>query len=327
MIRSCVYWPAGEAIEALEGAELEAAMVDQNSVVWVDFEAPDEASRREASEFLVRRGVHPLIVEDCFSPVGRAKIEEIGETVAVFLHGAELRAEEIEHVRIAAVFGATWIVTVRTGFVEAVEAAWKRVMRRGKEVMARGPDAVLHAVADDLVDDYVPILRQLNGKIVVLEKEVFQGEAPEGFLEKAHAIRTSLLRLRHIATPQREILVALSSRDFASVHRHNLLYFRDVFDHAIRAIEAIDLERALVGDIIQIHFAQSSSRLSEVMKRLTVITTIFMPLSVVAGIGGMSEWSMMTGPENWYWSYPLFGAGLVAMGYGTYRFLHAKRWI
>jgi magnesium transporter len=144
-------------------------------------------------------------------------------------------------------------------------------------------------------------------------------------------LRRNLLSLRKSLVYEREILVKLCRRDSPFISEKAIYNYRDIYDHLAKFFEVIELCRELIATIMEIHLsminnqmAMLANKTNRVVRRLTLITTIFMPLTMLAGIGGMSEWSMMTGPQNWRIAYPAFMAAMVAIGVASY---HLLRWL
>jgi len=127
--------------------------------------------------------------------------------------------------------------------------------------------------------------------------------------------------------PLREVLDKLGHQDDELIQPATLVYLRDVYDHTVQVMDQIEVQRDIVTGLLEMYLSSVSYKLNEVLKRLTIITTIFMPLSVIAGIGGMSEWTMMTGgAAHWRLAYPLFCLGLAVIGVLTYVFFKKKKW-
>ncbi len=144
-------------------------------------------------------------------------------------------------------------------------------------------------------------------------------------------LRRSLLGIRKSLFHEREILVKICRRDSPFITEATIYHFRDIYDHLVKFVEVIEVCREMIGTLMELHMslvnnelARVGNRTNQVVRRLTFITTIFMPLSFLAGVGGMSEWSMMTGPRNWRIAYPAFLGAMVIIGVGSYFIL---RWI
>lgn len=186
-------------------------------------------------------------------------------------------------------------------------------------------------ILDHIVDNKLLAIETLQDDLDVAEEDALRrGSAafdPSVLLE----LRRSLLAIRESLFHEREILVKICRRDSPFISETSIFRFRDIYDHLVKFVEIIEVCRELISSLLEIHLslvnnelARLGNRTNQVVRRLTFITTIFMPLSFFAGVGGMSEWSMMTGPENWRIAYPAFLAGMGVVGVISYFIL---RWL
>ena len=133
--------------------------------------------------------------------------------------------------------------------------------------------------------------------------------------------------MRRSVWPLRDVIDKLMRGGEELVRPQTAVYLKDVYDHTVQIMEQIEVMRDLVSGLLEMYLSSVSLKLNEVLKRLTVITTMFMPLTLLTGIGGMSEWTAMTGEQNRWWSYPALCLGLAALGFGTYVFFRRKKWV
>jgi magnesium transporter len=203
-------------------------------------------------------------------------------------------------------------------------------VRRNYEQARKGADFLLEVLLDDIVDEKFAAIEMLQDQLDIAEEEILQGVA-EFKPAKLMRLRRHLLLLRKSLVYEREILVKMCRRDSPFITEKAIYEFRDIYDHLAKFFEVIELCRELIANIIEIHLSMISNRMAmsanktnRVVRRLTMITTVFMPLTMLAGIGGMSEWSMMTGPQNWRIAYPAFMLVMVVIGIANYYML---RWI
>jgi magnesium transporter len=178
-------------------------------------------------------------------------------------------------------------------------------------------------VLDKLVDDYLPILDKLDDEIEWLEDQVLEKPQPKT-LQRILDLKNALMYLRRIMSPQRELMNRLSRDQFPMIDRHSQLYFRDLYDHLVRYHDLVESLRDIVSGTMEIYLNSTSLRLNEVMKALTVVSTIFLPLSFVAGVYGMNFDFM---PElYWKWGYPMVWGLFVAIVVGMLAYFKRQGW-
>lgn len=252
--------------------------------LWLDLSGePAEGIEEVGRAF----GLHPLAIEDCLHRNQRPKLEEFDGHVFLVIHllrqghGGNVKSDEL-HVFLA----RQWLLTVHDGGMEVVDRTFGRCLAEGS-AMAHGPSFLLHLLSDAVVDGYFPVLDAVGDEIEALEDAVIRAPT-RGRLNRIFALKRTLVQLRKVLSPQREVYNALSRRDYPYVDPRSALYFRDVYDHLVRAYEMLDSYRDLLANTLEAHLTTTSNRLGEVMRRLTIIATIFMPLSFVTGFFGMN---------------------------------------
>lgn len=297
--------------------------------VWIDLVNP---TREDLDALGEPFGLHPLAIEDCLDDLQVPKIEDFpGNTFVLFTRHSfsdgTLRIEEVDFF-----IGQGFLVSV-TAHPEAqgTQARLDETIRLDRAAVGKGPDFLLHVILDHIVDQKLVAIEALQDDLDTAEEDTLRrGSAafdPSGLLE----LRRSLLAIRKGLFHEREILTKICRRDSPFISEASIFRFRDIYDHLVKFVEIVEVCRELISSLLEIHLslvnnelARLGNRTNQVVRRLTYITTIFMPLSFFAGIGGMSEWSMMTGPGNWRIAYPAFLAGMAVIGVISYFIL---RWI
>lgn len=246
--------------------------------VWLDVSAPTE----DDLAWLARTyAFHPLAIEDCRHFNQRAKVEAYPDYLflslsAIRRHDSELVPQEME-----AFLGADFLITVHRDAHDALTQAryhWKANLRA---------DFLLYLIADHIVDTYFPLLDEIEEEIDELEDAVL-ASATQATLHRIFTLKQQLVALRRVIAPMREVMNMLASTRYTLIDEHTALYFRDVYDHLIRIYDLIETSRDLLGNVLDAYLSIISNRLNEVMKRLTLITTVFMPISFLVGFGGMN---------------------------------------
>lgn len=317
--------PAGKIREL---ATLEEALAARKSAgyLWLDFHGP---AREDLLPLVDAFGIHPLSVEDCLDDEQIPKIENFPTSTFLLVNayryaGKDLTVEERDFI-----LGSDYLVTVsRSEHPEPLRLA--ESIRLDLDCIRRGPDFLLQLVLDFTVDRKGSALEAIQDEIDEAEGKILQDTSLFHPAELMR-IRRQLLTLRKSLFHERETLVKACRRDSPFISEKAVYHFRDIYDHLAKYFEMVEISRDMITSLMEMYLSMinnqmslAANRTNRVMRRLTFITTIFMPLTLLAGIGGMSEWSMMTGPENWKVSYPVFFAAMLLIGLLSYYLL---RWV
>lgn len=279
--------------------------------VWVDVEAPGV----DELEMLQRLfNLHPLAVEDCLQRTMRPKIEDYDEHFFLVLHGVDsgLTHEEMNPVEVHAFLHQDFLVTVHDAPLQSVETLRTRVAAH-PELLAHGTDWLLHAVVDAVVDGFFPVLDDLERKVEVVERQVFDPDADP--LPLIFRLKKDVLHLRRMVGPQRDLLSILTAWEHPWVSPGIQRYFRDVYDHALRICDALDIFRDLLFGATDSYLSVVNNRMNAQMKVLSIVATIMLPLTLIASIYGMN-FAHLPGaghPHGFYWLLGGMGAILGGM--------------
>ncbi|MFT4921497.1 MAG: magnesium transporter [Haloarculaceae archaeon] len=264
--------------------------------------------------------LHPLTVEDVHNDV-RPKTEEFSEYSFTLVKDAELRRgertfeEEIDDEAVGIYLGEDWLVTLALAEVPAIDRVWESLLDEDRRLLQRGVDFVAYRVVDRLVDEYFEILDEIETQIETIEEEVLVSTEIET-LERINSVRRDLLAFRKIAWPTREAVTLLARGDPPFVAQETEKYYRDVADHLVQVVDLIETYRDLTNGARDIYLNTLSQSTNEVMKTLTLVATIFIPLTFVVGVYGMNfADSPFNMPElGWTFGYPavLVGMALIA---------------
>ncbi|MGH7962721.1 MAG: magnesium/cobalt transporter CorA, partial [Candidatus Binatia bacterium] len=297
-------------------------------VTWVNVEGLGNAET--ISQLGEIFGLHRLALEDVINVHQRAKVEPYGEHYFVVTRMAKLN-ESLETEQLSLFVGKDFVVTFQEGYPgDCLEPVRERVRHKRGRIRDAGFDYLAYALLDAVVDCYFPVLEEYGERLETLEDAII-AQSDRDTIAHVHAIKRDLLTLRRILWPQREALNALLRDETPLLTPETRLYLRDCYDHTVQLIDLVEAYRELASDLTDIYLSSVSNRTSEIMRVLTVITTIFIPLTFIAGIYGMnfnseaSPWNM---PElNWYWGYPfslaLMGVVVVAQLFFFWR----KGWL
>lgn len=288
------------------------------TMVWIDLEALDEP---EVSELLRPLAIHPLVVEDMVTDVNRPKVDNYGDYVYVALHSARWEDERPSLNELDIVVGMNFLITYHDTPTRSITAAHATLSRR-PDLLANGPAELLHYILDVLVDHYLPIMEHVSAEIDAIEDRVFDpGQPPDH--PRILRLKRGMSALRRIVGPQRDAVLALTRDEFRPIPQAMRPYLRDVYDRIARIHDLLDSYREEVSSVLELQITMTSNRLNEVIKRLTVLATIGLPLTVVTSYFGMNfEFG------EYKWAYPhLFALGLLlASGLATLWYLRRRGW-
>jgi magnesium transporter len=279
-----------------EGVADVPALLAAGARLWIESADGDH----ELTDFFGKvLGLHPLAVEDILQDRPSPKVEDYGAYLYVVAHapirvGIELRSYEVD-----LVWNAQWIVTHRHGEVPAITAL-RDELKRNPRPLEKGPAFVAHGVLDRMVDSYLPIVDAWDDEIDHLENQVVENPT-RAVLQHIFTLKRALQRLRRVALHQREVLHRLSRGEFDLVPEGALPFYRDIYDHFLRVVDLADSYRDLLSGALDAYLSVVSNRMNEVMKTLTLVATLFMPLTFIVGVYGMNFEHM---PElHWKYGY------------------------
>lgn len=288
--------------------------------VWIDLESCEAA---EAERLLEPLRIHPLAIEDLLSQVNRPKVDNYGEYLYLVVHSARWEPDDRVTLReIDVLLGRRFLVTYHDGSSRSIEGA-HLVLPRRPELLAGGPVPLLHFILDVLVDHYLPIMDHVSADLDALEEIVFRTQTRR---QQARILRLKrgMAALRRILGPQRDTILALTRDEFAPVPREMRPYLRDVYDRLARVSDLLDSYRDEITGLLDLYVSQVSNRLNQVMKMLTVISTVVLPLTVITGYYGMN---VKIAAFDWTYGEPFVFGILLATAVGTIWYLRRRDWL
>jgi magnesium transporter len=323
MIASFYRASDGRLASDLGEAELRAALASRQGVLWIDIE---EASREEAAPVLALFDFHHLAVDDCFNRhVDPAKIDDYGRYIFVIAQGIDYDSAtaRLEAMELDVFLGSNYVVSVHPQPLPFVTRLRRRCAEGGPE-LARGADFLAHALLDALVDDYQPVVEELDDALDRLEERVL-GQPQAAVLQEVLRFKRNVQRLRRTVIPQRDVVNRIARDEFPEVVRAEThIYFRDVYDHVLRVEELVESLRDLADGVLNTYLSALNNRMNEVMKTLSVVAAIFLPLTLIASIYGMNFENM---PElGWGWGYYFILGAMATIAFGLVLFFRLRRW-
>jgi magnesium transporter len=311
---------AGSPLRVEENPEL-IGPPEEGAKCWIDLLAPTEA---DLALLGTRFAFHPLALEDCAHADQRPKSEEYGEYMFIVSQGFECPSTNIEEMRwyeLHAFLGSNYLVTVHDTVIPGLEQVWKRVAG-DPLLMRRGVDFVYYLLSDRIVDDNFPILDRIGDDLEVIEDNVLT-RAEQTTLARIFALKSNLVLMRKVLSPQRDVFALLSRRGDERISERTALYFRDVHDHLARIVESIESNRDLLGNALEAYLSVQGQRTNEVMKALAILSAVFMPLTFITGFFGQNFEHLPFGSDPMM--YTMIGS-CIALPVALLLWFKSRRW-
>ena len=324
MIKCAFYLtPDGELREQLATEQIRDFLASGEGLLWLDIE---DVKNEDAGLLSNVFHFHPLAVEDCISKnIHPPKIDDFEDYLFIIVHGINYHTESdvVETTELALFLGKNYMVTSHDVPMRSVLSMLERVRKDGR-LMSRGADFFAHDLIDALVDNIMPTIDEMNDKSTTIEAEALQ-EPKRETLASIMQLKRSILALERVMSPQRGIVDRLSRGEYALICERARIYYRNIYDHLLR-IEMLTYNlRDMVESTLSTYLSSVSNRMNEVMKVLTLIATIFIPLTFIAGIYGMNFANM---PEL-QWRYGYFGILIImaVIGISLVVYFRRKSWL
>jgi magnesium transporter len=331
MLTVFIKHPDGTISNDASAQSLAAAIKDCQSVMWLDMLKPTDEEYALLDEVF---GFHPLAIEDSINYVQRPKIEsyqhvgdacKIGYFYMVF-HGPDLETfkEKLRTKELDMFVSERYLLTIHDDEFRSVNDVLQRARTDARLVLDQGIDRLLYNILDRITDAYVPILDYLGEQLDEIEDKALREPAPDVLIAISEKKR-ELLNLRRIVGPQREVVAQLTRGEVPFISMETRAYFRDVQDHLVRTVETVELYRDLVLGARDIYLSSISNNLNQIMKTLTIISVIALPLTVVTSFFGMN-FKDMPGTES-HWAFWITMAVMAVLEVILFWLFKKKRWI
>ncbi|MFH1854363.1 MAG: magnesium/cobalt transporter CorA [Candidatus Omnitrophota bacterium] len=299
----------------------------KQGILWVDMQLPDENNIKILSDVF---NFHPLAIDDCSHYTDLPKIDEFDDHIFIVIHSVvyDKEVSEVKKPELDIFVGKNYVITVHQEELKTIDVNADKI-RKNPHILTKGTDFLLYNLIDISVDNYMPLLDYLDDRIEELEDRVLSGQITD-IMPRIIDMKRNILNLKRSITPQRDVINKLARRDSQIISSKNAIYFRDVYDHIVRLHEMLEADRDLIAGTFEIYLSAISNRMNEIMKRLTIVATIFMPLTLIAGIYGMnfntqaSHWNM---PElNWPYGYIFVMGLMILITLGMVVYFKRKKW-
>lgn len=299
-----------------------SALSEKDSLLWVDFENPNEFESDALVEIF---NFHPLAIEDCITDLSQPKVDDYEEYLFLVVHALKLKEHsELATVELDIFLGKNCVVTFHREPLKSIEQIRETVQKKPEVLMGHGSDMLVHAILDHLVDQYQPVLDEYDAKLDLLQEEIFNNP-PKDYLSTVMQMKRDIFHLRRTIAPQRDTLNFLTRNPSVFIKPRHMIYFRDVFDHLFRIYGIVEGFQEAVSGILQVYFSHSSHKLNETIQRMTVLATLTMPAVIIGSIYGMNFRYM---PElEWRWGYPFSIALMMFVSVMVLIWMKLKKWI
>jgi magnesium transporter len=294
----------------------------RRGVTWVDVEG---FGNTEAIALIGEHyGIHHLLLEDIVSTSQRPKLDNFGDHLFIVLKQISFSGNSLTVDHLSIVIGKNFVVTFQEKPDTIFDQVKKRLQANTKQIRSHGPDYLAYCLIDAVVDDYFVTVEKFEDKIDDLEDLLVQDPKPE-VAQTIRKLRRDIIFLRKAVWPLREVLISFDRQDTKLIKKQTLTYMRDVYDHIVQINDVVEIFRELLSGMLDLYLSSLSNRMNEVMKTLTIIATIFIPLTFVAGVYGMNFKYM---PEiDAVWGYPGVWAVMISMTAGMLYYFRRKNWI
>lgn len=273
-----------------------------------------------------RFGIHPLTLEDIVNTGQRPKAEahEAYLFLVVKILAYDEDARRVVSDQLSILLGRDYVLSFQERPGDVFEGVRERLRKATGILRKSGSDYLAYALLDAVVDHYFVILERLNDRVEALEEALLGNPSPD-LLREIHAIKKEFLSFHKQAWPLRDMMMQIKNEEFAHIGIPARLFFQDITDHAVRAVGIAESLREMVNSLQELYLSTLSHRMNEVMKVLTVIATLFIPLTFIAGVYGMNFAHM---PElSWKWGYPAVWAVMIAVAGGLLVYFKKNRWL
>jgi len=297
----------------------------QSTVTWVDVEGIRQVAMLE--KLGDRFGLHPLVVEDILNTEERPKIEDFGDYILIILkipYHYDNRSHGIEIEQISLVLGLNFVVSFQEREGDVFRPIREQIRNNKGRIRKLGADFLAYALVDSIVDAYFTVMEELGESMEALEEEVVTDPLPETS-QMMHSLKREIILLRKSVWPFRDMVGALEKGESPLIQESTKIFLSDVYDHTIEVIESVEIFRDMLSSMLDIYLSSVSNKMNEVMKVLTIIATIFIPLTFITGIYGMNFRYM---PElGWRWGYPMVLLVMIGIGVTMLMYFRKKKWL
>ncbi len=297
---------------------------DTATVTWINVDGVHDPSlvERIGGHF----GLHPLILEDILTTSQRPKMEDLGDMLYVVLRMLDYdeAAGEVRTDQLSLILGRNFLISFQEEEGDMFDPVRERIRQAKGRIRRLGADYLAYALIDAVVDQYFTVLERLGERIEVLEEALVSDPRRET-LHEIHRLKREMIYLRKSVWPVREVAAGLERVESGLIQPATDIFLRDIYDHVVQVIDTVETFRDMLSGMVETYLSSVSNRMNEVMKVLTIISTIFIPLTFIVGVYGMNFRHM---PElEWTWGYFIVWGVIVAVALTMFAFFRRKKWL
>lgn len=313
-------------VKELNSVEESYEFQHSDSVTWINLNGLNHVNAIESlgNHF----NLHPLVIEDIVSISQRPKLDDYGEYLFVVLKMLYYKDEDEENIiseQVCFVLGKNYVLTFQESEGDVFDAVRERIKAGRGRARSLGSDYLLYILIDAIVDHYFSVIEVLGDKVENFENDIFTGNVNDQTSKNIRDLKHEILRMRRAIFPLREILIKIDKNENPLIEKKTVTFFRDIYDHLIQVSESIDIYREMASSLMDMYMTSISNKMNEVMKVLTIMASIFIPLTFIAGIYGMNFEYM---PELKYkYGYFVVWGVMIAMFFGMLYYFKRKKWL
>jgi len=303
---------------------------ENKNVSWINVSGLHEVNKVEKISTIFN--IHPLVVEDILNVFHPPKMEEHDEFIFLITKMIEYKEDkkELNIEQVSFVLGKNYLITFQEAEDDVFDLIRDRIRNDKGRLRKFGPDYLMYRLLDSIVDNYMLVLHHLDERVEDIEDELL-GYPGQRTLESIHKLRKEVIVLKRSVFPFREVIYSMEKDVFPLIQKSTRVFLRDLYDHIKNSVDTIENYREVVNTLVEVYRSSSAYRLNEILKVLTIISTIFIPLTFIVGIYGMnfnpdkSPWNM---PElNWFFGYPTVLLLMIIVAGGLLFFFKKKKWL
>lgn len=297
---------------------------DKPGVIWINVSGISHVEHLERLGECFR--LHPLVLEDILNVDQRPKVEDYDDYLFIVLKAISStpETEDIEASQVSLILGANYVLSFHENDNDLFQPIRDRLIAAKGRIRKAGADYLAYTLMDLIVDNYFVVLDHFSEQVEFLEEEVVRRPVPVT-LQSVHRFKNDMILLRRSLWPLREVMARLERRESPLINDATTVYFKDVYDHTIIAIDTVETYRDILSGLLDIYLSSVSNRLNEIMKVLTIFASIFMPLTFLAGVYGMNFKHL---PElEWYYGYFIWWGIVILLAGSMFLVFRKKKWI
>lgn len=322
---SLIDYDAHKLVEKKD-ATLKECLISLNSpsLTWINISGIHDS---RTIETIGRHfGLHPLLLEDIMSSGQQSKLDNYKDTIYIVVRQLiyNNKKQDVEDEQVSIILGKNFVISFLESHNNVFAPIYERLQNPKGRMRQRGSDYLCYALVDCLVDNYFLILEKVDDKLESLEGELFHNSTADT-LKKMHHVKRELILLRKAVWPMREVISSFRRIDSPLIQDSTKLYIQDIYDHTIQAIDTIESLRDITSGMLDIYLSNLSQRMNEIMKVLTIVATIFVPLTFIASLYGMNFKHI---PElDWEWGYYATLATMITIFFAMLYYFKRKQWL